>query len=295
MTISKMFALTSYNGDKWFDSVVTSKDLFARYRSLRPRDLNIIDENKHFKISYMTHRDDIILIKFDYIRCIITQSCVDFIIGKRHTPNDEIVIKKLFDNIRKASVVNDFEIRIIECILMTVTEFYDKKINDMKPLVSSIVADVTKDSDYSAADGAIIPMLFQVNDIYDILVETLVDNIPISGHIDKQKYNDLLSFYVKEFEDNKDELEKMERILKAYESRHNTQLARKRNSIAEYNLRINLIILGISCSNLITSFFGMNIKNHLESSTYALIPLIIILLLVIYVTYRISLEVYKRA
>ena len=77
--------VTNYNVDifsdntLWSSNTFTKQELFVLFPDLLERDLYIINESMNFRISSYSIKKNTMLIKFDFIRAIVTKDNVHFI------------------------------------------------------------------------------------------------------------------------------------------------------------------------------------------------------------------------
>jgi hypothetical protein len=276
---------------KWDDNIISKQDLFQQY-SLHERDLNIIDENRHFKVSDIIDHNNAILIKFDFIRCIISKDVAHFIIGQQNKKKNMPLLKQLFEDISQLSLNDEFELKIMDTIFANVLRRIANVVKALGSQTSSLIVDKNNNEDFFARlETALISIEFEIDDIYDLL-ENFDESSVSYDHVDNDKYTRLLNEYKKSYEGHSDDVKKMRAWSKIHLDIYNTMLASKRNTIAEYNLNIQLLMFGISLSSLITSYFGMNIVNHVEESEHAYIVILVSIILAIIMAYAYTLHRY---
>jgi Mg2+ and Co2+ transporter CorA len=79
----------------------------------------------------------------------------------------------------------------------------------------------------------------------------------------------LLDNYKSHFEDYHDNLKRMEQKLDLSLKKLDMYYADKRNQIATFNTNLDIITMAIGIANLVSSTYGMNLKNHFETDSKA--------------------------
>jgi magnesium transporter len=260
------------------------KQLFQIIKSLERRDFYIIDKTNNFRISSIVAKKDSILIKLDYIRCIITSSKAYFVLlDETYQDSMKKLNKKIIDDIQSKddvkTCVNPFEFIVLESILAFMSDMFDNEIDKLSPQISQINrcindADFKINKTFTDILQRVMSLRFRIKDIYDLLKDISEWNNEEFNHfylsIDKtdtcDEISQIINNYEKQVEENKDDIEKMEEGLRTRLQILNIGYAATRNDIARLEIKLTMFTVGVTTATLIPSILGMNIVNELEDS-----------------------------
>jgi len=297
------------------------KSLFAQFPSLKQRDLHMIDKALHYRISAIMLRDNIILIKLYYIRCIITNDYVYII----NSPEDNVPYNRIIDLrdcILKMIVdVNNplaFEHKILEAVMINIRDYFDDIIGKLVPQVNTMFSNVEGDKletiirnkDYTQIYRYIVTLQSKVEDISDLLKDISewdyddFDDFYLSRGLNSdsdekdndrnKQIEDLIETYKGHFEENSDDIKHMLRIIDMTMKIVNVSLAHTRNKIARFDIRLNMIMISIVIVNIIASCYGMNVPNYIGESMYSFWAIVVIMFVLAIIIYVIQHCVYNR-
>jgi Mg2+ and Co2+ transporter CorA len=290
---------TFLSNKTWINNTISKQDLFQMIPGLSERDLYIIDETLNFRISSYSIKKHVFMIKFDFIRAIVTKDKVYFINTKNQSKS-YLLQEGVFRNISKAFIAcpdekdkvqeiqaqldarnMSFENRIMECILMSIDMYYTNLLNKMIPK-SSHVINSDKDGDLKTIfelKKELISIRFAIKDIYDLLVGLHKYDIDgFEGFLNKETYEqfiDTIETNIRHFEENVDSLDKINDWLDLKLQMVDIDSSRLRTKIDKINLLFSIIIIALTTCSLITGIFGMNLINKLETNNNAFYSVLI--------------------
>jgi len=285
------------NTGLWTRKKVNGDEIMDLYPYLNARDLYILDENKNFKISQMVMKKHMIIIKIDFVHCIIKQNTACFFnsANPQHSRRLQGIMNaldKALDADADAEGDMIFEIRILETILDEMVKYFDGLKENIRPSINKIINIISNNldageeripTDYATPKIQLIGLEFKINDIKE-LFDGIIDeddDVKYTRFVGNDAFEEMIRDYQKHFEDDVDDIKQMKGSTDVVIEMTNIALATKRNQIARNNILLTKFLVGVSIANLITSCFGMNIINHLEDYNYAFLGLSISLILVI--------------
>ena len=125
-------------------------ELFNLFPAIRSRDIHIIDQRLQYRNSNIILKDDLILIKLHYIRCVIipTKVYIESIDDNLYKPQINDLCNALSKTLQNGKTSYPFEHIVLEMIFMNVKEYFDKLITEtIIPKVSKIHNDVENNDD----------------------------------------------------------------------------------------------------------------------------------------------------
>lgn len=266
----------------WSSNVFKKYDLFSLFPDLLERDLYIIDETMNFRISSYSTKKKAMLIKFDFIRAIVTKEKVYFI--DTYIKSKSYLLKNvLFKNITKAFSfgLNNldghdhpdvlFENKIIECILMFIDNYYTELLNDIIPKSSKIIN--SNDDELKTIfeiKKELISIRFAIKDIYDLLGSLGEQEIDkFEGFFVEKTFDqfiDTIQSVVYHFEENIDTLNKINDSLDLKLQILDLKSSLLRTKMDKINLLFGIFLICISACSFVTGVFGMNLNNTIQDS-----------------------------
>lgn len=251
---------------------------------LSKRDIKIIDEKQNFRISTLIPENKFILAKFDYLRTIIFQDHA--IIFKSQNNIASKQIRTFINNIciRIKSETDDFVLMMLDSILKNIDDYYDNLVEEIKPEVFEINNIINEGKNIKAnlrikltqIQTKFINLRYRVKDIKELLqeikdwneIEVYSFNLTQKEELN-DKYVALIDSYYKYYEENLDELDKLEETIEFMIKIRDTNILMTRNKIAKFDINLQIISISITFANLISSSLGMNLKNHFENNNYS--------------------------
>jgi len=272
----------------WSSSTFKKHDLFSLFPDLLERDLYIIDETMNFRISSYSPKKDAMLIKFDFIRAIVTKEKVYFI-DTNIKSKSHLLKNVLFKNISNAFSFNPnnliglnghehsdilFENKIIECILMFIDNYYTELLNVIVPKSSKIIN--SNDDELKTIfeiKKELISIRFAIKDIYDLLESLSKQEIDkFEGFFVEKTFDqfiDTIQSVIYHFEENIDTLNKINDSLDLKLQILDLKSSMLRTKMDRINLLFGIFLICISACSFITGVFGMNLNNTIQNSTEA--------------------------
>jgi hypothetical protein len=304
--------------------------------NLNDRDIRFISSNT--RLSYFAIRDEIIVLKMDFIKAIINKEHI-FIIKENVKPNSTPVFRNQYqitlENIHqinqtisnKKKSASVLKVNGLEAILFLIEQYFSKSVQLLLPEVNKILNDIyypktsnttinlsrynnndtntIKFKNFLKIQKELIDLEFRVKEVFNIIEELEEDVEKLneddednrSGKfrledLEKIKVNQSKILQQSNINDENDELEeilgtynnfisqilgeiqKYGKEMETTKEYVNMLMAQRRNDIAQMNIYTSVINLSISACMMISSFFGMNLRNNLETSMSAFIVVI---------------------
>ncbi len=253
------------------------------------RDFFILDPSDNSNISILVIKKESILIKLDYLRCILLRDKI--IIFSNNSSKNKLfldILEQNFNNNKPQTVA--FEFIVLEAILIHICQILEDNLSQISNQVNHFLKKITESChNYKFSVSIQIELLkkeFQFKEIQDLITELLqsdedMSNMyltrKISTDLESEKLTDhselevLLENYEKLVDELNDRLKRMSREIDISQKIANLGLATQRNDIALLNTKVSMISTSMSVGSLIASVFGMNLKNSYEDNNWAFI------------------------
>lgn len=287
-------------------------DLQKMIHVLEQRDLFIIDKNFDYKISSISTKEKTILVKIDFLKCIIHNRSVYVLLSNNKTnDNTENLIKEFCDvlgkNITKQEPGYKFKLKVLEEIFIYVSDYFEKQILTIAPKVTEAKENLLDKSLHFSLNkiffdlyNNLINIQIRIKDIYDLFDEMVPDSSNIKNQIEDEnieniskipKINITLNYIVENykirFEGNYRNIKYMKNILDTLIELNQTNLMLQRNTIAKLTLYLTILTISITFSSLITGLFGMNLINKIEEKSIAFPLVSIFIILILFLSFPI--------
>lgn len=256
--------------------------------NLKDREFNILNKKRIYNISTILIKNNSIILKLDFIKAIITKDLVILF----DIENIDV------ENFSKYLVCNNdlnsetiHELRILDNILSYICSIYDNKLDSEMANFLTLVNNInTGNNDFNnlvKIHNQLVNYQTKVSDIKNVIDELLAsdedmskiyvsrENNPIDDHNEVEL---LLENYEKHTQEILNEISGILKDLDINQRVMNLNYANSRNKIALLNLKLSYISLAVSCSALVPSIFGMNLKNNLETSFTAFMLVIFLMI-----------------
>tara|TARA_B100001057_G_scaffold468817_1_gene528425 strand:- start:369 stop:1307 length:939 start_codon:yes stop_codon:yes gene_type:complete len=265
---------------------INETDFQHKFSSLNTRDIRFLNSNAI--ISHIAVRKDIIIIKLDFVKAIITKNELIFLNTNYEIRDSKIymdMIKFIISTIETDDSTVYFEFKSLESIFTYIMTIYNDKFDKILPSINEILKitgidgnNILTTNNYSKKlvniQNDVSNFQYRVKEIIIVLNELEEEDEDMSGLYLSEKrtinnHNEveiLLETYRKQFEKINVELQKYLRELNNIQEGTNIELAIKRNNYALINTYLSLLSISISISSFIINIFGMNLKNKLEDS-----------------------------
>tara|TARA_B100000575_G_C23102322_1_gene636048 strand:- start:218 stop:1156 length:939 start_codon:yes stop_codon:yes gene_type:complete len=265
---------------------INETDFQHKFSSLNTRDIRFLNSNAI--ISHIAVRKDIIIIKLDFVKAIITKNELIFLNTTYEIRDSKIymdMIKFIISTIETDDSTVYFEFKSLESIFTYIMTIYNDKFDKILPSINEILKitgidgnNILTTNNYSKKlvniQNDVSNFQYRVKEIIIVLNELEEEDEDMSGLYLSEKrtinnHNEveiLLETYRKQFEKINVELQKYLRELNNIQEGTNIELAIKRNNYALINTYLSLLSISISISSFIINIFGMNLKNKLEDS-----------------------------
>ena len=322
---------------------ITKENLFNEIvPDMQERDMHIIDPLCKSNISVLLIKKNCILIKLDYLRCIITSTKL-YISNSNYPRIKEFVefLKTHYDKNKDSN--NPFEFIILEAMLIDICNLLDLNVSIIANQVNRFLEMISKSIyNYKLSVPIQIELLkkeFRIKEVKDLITEILQsDEDMCNMYLTKNEYTQeeeggvgmsptqekgnmnmppttqevisptqggvgvsptheeieaLLENYEKLIDEINDKLKRMIREIDITQRIANLNLASTRNDIAILNTKFSMITISLSAGSLVSSVFGMNLKNHYEHNniTFFIVSGSIVLLFIF--TIAILTTIYK--
>lgn len=293
------FTTINENGD--VDKIIcdNKNQLFNTIPTLENRDLSVVDKKHNYKVSAIIHKDKTILVKLDYIRCIIynkkayivtDNNLSSLIINFDEERFNDSIVNSIKDDNNKLK----FKLKVLEEIFSHVANYFDEQVEKLSPNISTIRISIYESQptintrQLFEINNLLIDLQSRVKDIFELFEELLPENDDelkkdINDDSTNKKvssFDDLVSNYIIRFEDSYKDLSDMVNTIDLVIRITDTTLDVKRNKIAILGVQLTVISIFLSIGNLVSSIFGMNLLNGLEK-TVPSFPITIVCIIII--------------
>ena len=271
------------------------------------RDLHIIDS--YTKISCLVVRPNIIILKVDFIKAIITADNLYLIFTDHRVASSERQ-QQLKDNLiyqisHSGHCLNEnrieegnngegqpegesFEFKALEAILLHISNDYESQLSQLIPNVNEVLQQsstggIQRYKRFLQIQIELTNLEFNVAEIL-LLISNLIETDEDMAEMyltyrkkyhkdratkDHEELEELLETYQFRIQQIKNDLDRSSKEMEATREIISIHLANRRNEIALANIYISFLNLSISVGMLIASLFGMNLLNHWETSISA--------------------------
>ena len=277
---------------------------------MQERDLHIIDPTDISNISVLLIKKNCILIKLDYLRCIIT-SKISYFFSTSHFRHRIFVdfLKKHYMENKDSN--NPFELIILEAMLIDICSLLEENVSLIAQNVNHFLEKISESVDNHRLSVPVQTELlkkeFQIKEVKDLITEILqsdedMANIYLTrnetlSELDESKHEEmevLFENYEKLVDEINDKLKRMIREIDIIQKISNLSLATTRNDIAILNTKISMISISLSFGSLVASIFGMNLRNNYEDNSIAFIIVSSIITFLFIMSMIVWIIVYKK-
>ena len=277
---------------------------------MQERDLHIIDPTDKSNISVLLIKKNCILIKLDYLRCIITSDKL-YIFSTNHNRHKvflEFLRKHYMEN---KDSDNPFEFIILEAILIDICNLMEDNLSSISKQVNSFLEKISESvNNYKLSipiQTELLKKEIQIKEVKDLIMEVLQSDEDMANmyltrnetitDLDESNHGELevlLENYEKLVDEINDKLKRMIREIDITQKIANLSLATTRNDIAILNTKISMISISLSFGSLVASTFGMNLRNSYEDNSFAFIIVSSIIICLFTTSMIISMIICKR-
>uniref|UniRef100_A0A6C0ACC4 Magnesium transporter n=1 Tax=viral metagenome TaxID=1070528 RepID=A0A6C0ACC4_9ZZZZ len=281
------------NKDAKVSQKTYSKQYFLEiFKSLKERDINLIDRDLQFKDSDILVKEEknIIVIKLHYIRAIISRDTV-FIAKNIEKNIDASILDKLVVNIiknqsSKNNRIESFPIIVMESIFMNIRDYFDDCVmNHTSQMLANFQKSIELDSsaykkfftkEFNNFYNTLSVLMSKITDIKDLfddldkLEDCEVEMYCLDPKEDIRNIIDIFDYYKGQFEENyndlsrqKDSIDNMLKISQLY-------IGHARNKMAQFGIYLEILVLAFLIPSLVFSSLGMNVPNMWEDSKNAM-------------------------
>jgi hypothetical protein len=291
--------------------------LKKKFPSIRARDFHIFDRDLQFRNSLIVAKEKIILIKLHFIRCIITSHVI--MISTRIENNiPSVYLRELENNIMASLNAESnlpFELRVMEPAFITIKEYYDSIITEkLTPKISVYygafstgnLTNLVRKRDFSELYKLIITTGSKVDDICSRFTAVCdydndrLDDFYLTREHDKNDEErndvllDILETYKAHFEENVDDIDVMTKLMDGILKITSIEVGMSRNTIAKFDINVNIMMLAFAIVSVVTSVLGMNVKNHIEDIDYAIWIIISSMVLLVISVFLVFSRMFKN-
>jgi magnesium transporter len=275
------------NGDSE-EKILTKKNLVRSMPDLERRHFKILDPNIKLRTSTITRVGNLILLKLDFFRCYISDNEINVVIPNKDT-NHIIIdleinrfVQMINDRLSDGELDNDkFKWIVIEQIFELIASNFKNEIDELMPDFNSISGNLFDDSPcifttekYLEMRINFLKMKIRIEDICNEFDELIPDDKErdfdedgdVEDRLEQGPFIDLVETYSAQFEEYRNEIDKMHQISEVVIDINDAQLDVKRNRMQLVSLNLEIIALSVAIAALISGIFGMNLKNGYENS-----------------------------
>lgn len=257
---------------------ITKKELHEKYPKLKTREVHVLDQN--FRTSLIKATDDIILIKLDYVRALISKDEALIFAEKMISSNFFVKLKANVEN--KDGLA--FEFKVLDELCNEIREYFDIKCDSIREDSSKILPNRADEYEQFKFNNKAIKLRFdlaeltgKVKDIFE-LFKSLEDDEDYHADFclsskelssfakDRTEFMSIVETYKSHFEENYDDMEQIENKFDVADKVVTMKLDITRNKLASFNVSIDIVTLSIAICALIAGIFGMNVPNYAEDN-----------------------------
>ncbi|CCE85625.1 Piso0_005241 [Millerozyma farinosa CBS 7064] len=263
---------------------------FLQRNDLFPRDLRKIDTSAVDVIpSIMVRKKNCILVNLLHIKAIIKHDRV--MVFDTSTPS---VASKLglfmYDLEMKLKLPAGnmkYEFRALECILSSVMSFLEAELRRHTQICGLILSELEDQVDRNKLQDLLIKSkklssfhqrAALIRDVLEDLLDNdedlkdmcLIDSSTRSSHepVDFTDLEMILESYYNQCDEFVQQAGSLMSDIKTTEEIINIILDANRNSLMLFELKVTIYTLGFTVATLLPAFYGMNLKNYIEESSY---------------------------
>lgn len=298
-----------------FIETKTKDQLLETYKNLKERDIHLIDINLQFKDSDIVVRNNIIIIKLYYLRCLITEDRV-MISSQIENNISQAQLTKLkteiLNNIKESE---NFAISSLEAIFEHIKVYFDETVKLTVLQISKYRQKIENNIDgyevflskeflqFYNNMSSYVSRITDIKDLFDDLNELEDDELlefSISKINNEEKIKesitnvkDLFGIYEAHFDENFNDITRQLGIINQMFEISQLYISHKRNNIAEFDVKMQMFFGSTLIGSLLFSSFGMNLKNGFEESEISFgiiwlftIILTLIIFLILHLIYK---------
>jgi len=262
---------------------ISKKQINIFFPSLNNRDLRLLKNDIKSDISYLVFKDNIILIKFDYIAVILFQQHAYFIkfLGDSNSNKFIHYIKQEWHTQLKIEHNPlSFKIFIFELILNYLSDITDDFLEKSFQRYSMLSINTFRSRQLSELLTFQHSVLLEKNknqEYYESLLELVgcVKNLEFFQQKTEQQDNkekdnicQIINSYLNRVKEDIKNLDRLNREVNTFIQLINVRLAEKRNQYALKSLNLEIFSCTYSLSCFFVFMFGTNLKSYAEDVSY---------------------------
>ncbi|KAI0938491.1 hypothetical protein AcW1_010255 [Taiwanofungus camphoratus] len=266
-------------------------DLCAEHR-LNPRDLRKIDSRIPNLVPTILVRKEVFIVNILHIRALVKADAVVLFdtYGSADSRLHSVFLYHLEHNLKIKTSGLPYEFRALESILLSVLSALEAEMVFIRNLVGGLLAELEDDIDHDRfkrllhysrrlasflnraklVQAALDEVLEQDEDLAAMYLSDKKNDAPrkLSDHDELEV---LLESFSKQVEEIVNEAENTQSNVQSTQEIVELILDSNRNALLALDLKVSILTMGIGIGTLVAGLFGMNLKSHLEESTYGFV------------------------
>ena len=256
-------------------------DIKNQIEDLNLREMYTIDKKYCFDISSFIIKNNCILIKFDFFRCIIFEDKIYIM------DTDNIEVKKTLEcfksNIKNYDTNKIFHIFIIDNIFSEICDYFYQIIQKITKDISNNNENIKKGRynyiNFTILQSNLVSLEYKIKELKNITEEITnnkddIDDILLAcnkknDQILKESIQNMFETYLLKFQDLENDISRFTKEMDNTQKILNINLLTQRNYYAILQTYISMITLSLSIGSFVGSMYGMNLENNLENNEYA--------------------------
>lgn len=255
-------------------------DIKTQIEDLNLREMYAIDKKYCFDISSFIIKNNCILIKFDFFRCIIFEDKVYIL----DTDNNEVkkTLKCLNSNVKNYDKNKIFHIFIIDNIFSEICDYFYQIIQKITQDISNNNENIKKGKynyiNFTILQSNLVSLEYKIKELKNITEEITDNKDDIKGvllncnaesEILIESIQNMFETYLLKFQDLENDISRFTKEMDNTQKILNINLLTQRNYYAILQTYISMITLSISIGSFVGSMYGMNLDNKIEDNEYA--------------------------
>ena len=256
-------------------------DVKNQIEDLNLREMYTIDKKYCFDISSFIIKNNCILIKFDFLRCIIFENKVYIL----DTDNNEVkkTLKCFSSNVKNYDKKQIFHIFIIDNIFSEICDYFYQIVQKITHDISNNNEKIKKGKynyiNFTILQSNLVSLEYKIKELKNITEEItdnkddiksiLLNSDNIENEILTESIQDMFETYLLKFQDLENDISRFTKEMDNTQKILNINLLTQRNYYAVLQTYISMVTLSISIGSFVGSMYGMNLYNQIEENEYA--------------------------
>ena len=248
---------------------------------LNLREMYTIDKKYCFDISSFIIKNNCILIKFDFFRCIIFENKAYIL----DSDNNEVkkTLKCFNSNIQNYDKNQIFHIFIIDNIFSEICDYFYQIIQKITHDISDNNENIKKGRynyiNFTILQSNLVSLEYKIKELKNITEEIADNKDDIKGillnsnntenEVLTESIQNMFETYLLKFQDLENDISRFTKEMDNTQKILNINLLTQRNYYAVLQTYISMVTLSISIGSFVGSMYGMNLYNKMEDNEYA--------------------------